>query len=140
MNIEMIKNMYETKAKYHEILVLEVMLCQAGIPHDFETHMCGWHICYPNSENVVCSAVEHNFSYGRDEDKIEIMGLLTEAEEQYDSVCGHLSAKDVFERIQNHYNQNRESIDFHQQTQEIVDISGKCVDALDRLNSALDET
>lgn len=50
-----------------------------------------------------CSAIEHNGSYGRKSDKIEIIGLLTDEESEYDSVVGGLSAQEVFERIKNHY-------------------------------------
>lgn len=107
MDLNFVKEMYETKAKYHEILVLEVMLYQAKIPHTFEPHMGGWHIQYPDAEKCVCSAIEHNGSYGRYEDLIEIMGLLTEEEKMYDNVCGHLTAENVFERIKTHYENNK---------------------------------
>lgn len=56
---------------------------------------------------MVCSAIEHNYSYGGDQDLIEIMGLLTKEEEQYDSVKGHLSADDVFTRIKKHWEDNK---------------------------------
>lgn len=100
---EMFRNMFETKAEYHEILVLEARLYDAGIPHTFNPHGGGWRIAYPNDEKVVCSAIEHNGSYGREADKIEIMGLLTEEEEKRDGVVGWLTAQEVFDRIKNHY-------------------------------------
>lgn len=49
-------------------------------------------------------AIEHYGSYGKDEDKLEIMGLLTPDEEEHDSVLGYLTAEDVFERIRKHHN------------------------------------
>jgi hypothetical protein len=48
-------------------------------------------------------AIEHYASYGRSEDLLEIMGLLTSEEEGYDSVKGYLTAEDVFQRIKKHY-------------------------------------
>ena len=54
-------------------------------------------------KKTVCSAIEHNGSYGREADKIKIMGLLTDEESKYDSVVGGLSAQEVFERIKKHY-------------------------------------
>lgn len=101
----MFRNMFETKAEYHEILVLEVKLYEAKIPHTFQPHMVGWRISYPNDEKTICSAIEHNGSYGREDDKIEIMGLLTDEESQYDSVIGHLTAEEVFNRIKKHYDE-----------------------------------
>lgn len=106
MNEQILRDLFETKAKYHEILVLEVRLCDAGIPHTFNPYMGGWRIAYPDNEKVVCSAIEHNGSYGREVDKIEIMGLLTEEESKYDSVVGYLTAQEVFNRIKNHYDKH----------------------------------
>lgn len=93
----------ETNEKYKEILVLEKMLTDSGIPYTKQPMFGGWHICYPNEENTVCSVIEHNGSHGREVDKIEIMGLLTDEESKYDSVLGGLSAQEVFERIKKHY-------------------------------------
>lgn len=53
---------------------------------------------------AICSAIETPFSYGHENDRIEIMGLLTEEEEaNFDSVTGNLTAEDVFERIKAHW-------------------------------------
>lgn len=106
MTEEIFRNMFETKAKYHEILLLEADLYRANIPHTFQPYMGGWRIAYPNDEKTVCSAIEHNGSYGREDDKIAIMGLLTEEESQYGSATGHLTAEDVFNRIKKHYEEN----------------------------------
>lgn len=109
MTEDILKDMYQTKSKYHEILVLEVELYKAGIPHTFEPYMCGWRIGYPNDEKTVCSAIEHNGSYGREDDKIEIMGLLTDEESKYDGVVGWLTAEEVFNRIKKHYEKNTDN-------------------------------
>lgn len=89
---------------YKEIFKLRDMLDNAGIPYMFENgFMNGGALAYPNRESMVCSVIEHDGSYGRHEDKIEIMGLLTDEESEYDSVIGHLSADEVFRRIKNHW-------------------------------------
>lgn len=89
---------------YKEIFKLRDMLDKAGIPYLCENgFMNGVAIAYPNRDNRVCSAIEHDGSYGREADKIEIMGLLTDEEGEYDSVVGWLTAEDVFNRIKTHY-------------------------------------
>lgn len=91
--------------KYNEILRLKEMLTQHGIPFDFSEFQGGYHICYPSKYNVICSVIEHDGSYGREEDKLEIQGLLTEqeSEETDDTVLGYLTAEDVFARINKHF-------------------------------------
>ena len=39
---------------------------------------------------------EHDGSYGRTDDKLELMGLLTKEESECDEVEGWLTAEDVF--------------------------------------------
>ena len=86
---------------YNEILRLEEMLKREGIPYEKEEFLGGYHIMYiPTEEGHVCSVIEHNGSYGREEDKLEIMGLLTPEEAMFDDVVGWLTAEEVFERIQ----------------------------------------
>lgn len=91
--------------KYNEILRLKEMLTQHQIPFDFSEFHGGYHICYPSEDNVICSVIEHDGSYGREEDKLEIQGLLTEQEleETDDTVLGYLTAEDVFARISKHW-------------------------------------
>lgn len=89
---------------YKEIFKLRDMLDEAGIPYLCENgFMNGVALVYPNRENMVCSVIEHDGSYGRQVDKIEIMGLLTDEEGKYDNVVGYLTAEDVFGRIKTHY-------------------------------------
>jgi len=57
----------------------------------------------------ICSVICGYGTYGGDEGLLEIMGLLTPSEEEQDSVVGYLSAEDVFNRIKNHYDSNKDS-------------------------------
>ena len=92
---------------YQEILKLDRMLTDANIPHTLSRSFDGWTVCYPTerrSDDCIMDAIEHSGSYGKEIDKLEIMGLLTPEEEERDSVLGYLTAEDVFERIRKHYN------------------------------------
>lgn len=92
--------------KYNEILRLKDILEKAKIPFEFSELYGGYHIVYSaNSDNRICSVIEHDFSYGREKDLLEIKGLLTELEEETleDTVLGYLTAEDVFQRIKNHW-------------------------------------
>ena len=93
------------KERYNEILRLKGMLEKAKIPFVFSKVFGGYHIEYPNSAYKVCSVIEHDGSYGRRQDLLEIMGLLTKKEykETQDTVIGYLTAEDVFQRIKNHW-------------------------------------
>lgn len=94
---------YITDENYTEILELDKMLNDAEIPHTLERFVDGWQVCYPNQEKIVADAIEHYGSYGSSENLLEIMGLLTPEEAKHDSVLGHLTAENVFERMRAHY-------------------------------------
>lgn len=91
--------------KYKEILKLDKMLNEAGIPHTLDRMMDGWQIVYfkKGTNIIVMYAIEFFGSYGNREDLLEIMGLLTPEEEEHDSVLGHLTAEEVFGRIKKHW-------------------------------------
>lgn len=100
----------ETSKKYKEIFRLKKMLEDAKIPFDFfelypdakETmpEFEHWHINYPNRGDFIVSVVEGVGTYGEQDDKLEIMGGLTEEEKEEDcNVIGWLTAEEVFERI-----------------------------------------
>ena len=93
----------ERAEKFKEIIRLRDMLIEAKIPHEFREWQDGYQIRYPNPEKRVCSVIEFTGSYGGVCDLLEIMGLLTEEEKQCDTVCGGLTAVDVFCRILAHY-------------------------------------
>lgn len=90
---------------YQEILKLDRMLNEAGIPHTLDRIFDGWQICYPTryEPGLVMDAVEHDWSYGNACDEIEIMGLLTPDEEKRDTVLGYLTAEEVFKRVKKHH-------------------------------------
>jgi len=64
---------------------------------------------YSFEGNVVCSVIEHEFSYGREKDLLEIQGLMTKQEmrEEQDTVLGYLTADNVFGRIKNHWTSSK---------------------------------
>ena len=91
---------------YKEILKLREMLVTTKITHAVARRADGWQIGYPELPphgNCICSVIQHFGSYGKDNDLLEIMGLLTPEEEENDSVLGWLTAEDVFGRIKAHW-------------------------------------
>lgn len=101
-----------------EIERLHKMLTDAGIEHEWNDRSLwygrskiksdinwGWQVVVyrPDGERLV-SAIEgfgsHGFGLdGEQGDLIEILGLLTPEEEEWDSVKGWLTAEEVFRRI-----------------------------------------
>lgn len=102
------RNDLGTPVNTEEIIRLHDMLLAFNIPHELTPHWTGtgFQILYPNSEERICSAVCFNGSYGGRQGLIEIMGLLTEEESEYDEVVGFLLAIEVFDRIYRHYLSN----------------------------------
>lgn len=94
------------KRKYNEIFKLKDMLERAKIQFKFSELMGGYHIVYlEDGGECVCSVIEHDGSYGREKDLLEIQGLMTkeELEETQDTVLGYLTAENVFQRIKKHW-------------------------------------
>lgn len=103
-------------SKYNEIVKLHEMLLEAEIEHEFvrrNEHLrdsgfdWGYQIIVyrPDDERLI-SVIEGFGTYGEANDLLEIMGLLTPEEEELNSVCGWLTAEDVFERIERAVNEN----------------------------------
>lgn len=88
---------------YNEIFKLKELLEKGNIPFEFKDIYDGYQIIIKNKNNFrIADAVEHNFSYGNEEDLLEIMGGLTEKEEINSSlggVLGWLSSEEVFKRF-----------------------------------------
>lgn len=85
---------------------LSEMLTAANIPYELTTDAesnPNNQLWYPNYNYAVMDAICHKYSYGGKEGLIEIMGLLTEEEAEYDDVIGYLTPENVFERIARHY-------------------------------------
>ena len=97
--------------KYKEILRFKGMLEKAKIPFEFSELFGGYHITYPSNKFRICSVIEHDYSYGNEQDLLEIKGLLTKNEKKYDDVIGGLSAEEVFKRIQKNWKKLRRCID-----------------------------
>lgn len=87
--------------KYKEIFVLKKKLERARIPFKMAPLLGGYQIGYPSlSDKVVCSVIEHNSSYGHEDDRLEIIGLTEKREGR---IVGNLTADDVFSRIHAHW-------------------------------------
>lgn len=96
---------YFIESKYKEIFKLKQMLEKEKIPFDFtctsypESNFIHYHLEYPNKFDMdgsrIVSVVEGIGSYGREADKLEIMGLLTPEEAERDSVAGWLTADEL---------------------------------------------
>lgn len=105
------------RKKYKEIFKLKRMLEKESIPFEFvEGFGYGpemkkiypdllehYQICYPafDLEKRIISVIEGFGTHGSEQDKLEIMGLLTpwERYNHGDSVIGWLTAENVFKRI-----------------------------------------
>ena len=97
---------------FTEIYKLDKALTYAHIPHRFGRLYDGYQIVYPDCEPYdkkrICDAVIHFGTYGCEQGLLEIMGLVDE-EEIGDEVEGFLTAQEVFQRIFNHFiNQKRD--------------------------------
>ena len=93
-----------------EMELLKRMLKEANIPYTIEKDFFGNdQIWYPSRENVICDVICNMASYGYSEGLLEMMGLLTPEEEEYDSVIGWMTSIDVFTRISDHYIQNQKN-------------------------------
>ena len=99
----------ENKEKYKEIVRLKDMLEKAKIPFEFSKFWGGYHIVYPNNQFTECSVIEHDCSYGREKDLLEIRGLMTNKEmnREQDNVLGYLTAENVLHRIEKHWKKIR---------------------------------
>lgn len=55
------------------------------------------------TKGTACSVIQGPYSYGGDEVRLEIMGLLTTHEQELDGVSGYLTLDDVYGRILEHW-------------------------------------
>lgn len=102
--------------KYTETLKLKEMLEEANIPFTFTDDSFSvkeklgknlaeealYQRLYPAYQirlGDLADVIQHNGSYGSEQDLLEIMGGLTEEEMEYDIVLGYLTAEEVFKRF-----------------------------------------
>ena len=109
--------------EYKEIFRLKKMLEEANIPFEFTDDLFNikdiasntiyFRRYYPSyqikiykngaKEERICDVIQHCGSYGNQQDLLEIMGGLTEEEQENDSVLGYLTAEEVFKRFKQCY-------------------------------------
>lgn len=91
----------KNETRFQEIFKLKEMLDKNNVAYDsFHKLSDGFQITIAR---FAFDVIEHSGSYGNREDRLEIMGLLTKAERENDSVLGNLTAKQVFNRIVKEY-------------------------------------
>ena len=88
--------------------VLIQKLDKDNIPYEVTKDWRNLSIKYPKNKDYVCSIIFFDGSYGFDENLLEISGLLTDTEKLMDDVAGYLTAGEVFNRIESHYNNLKE--------------------------------
>ena len=109
--------------KYKEIFKLKRMLEKVGIPFEFvecfgydkkllsvfPDIMDHYQIFYPSKgEDQKISVIEGFSTYGAEQDRLEIMGLLTPWERfEGDTVVGWLTAENVFKRIKKDWEERK---------------------------------
>lgn len=100
--------------KFGEIYKLHQMLLKKNIPHHYAEHKIGgYHLIYhgkkernPSKPGCICGPFMNAVcivTYDADSNKVKIKGLLTEEEYLVNEVKGNLTAQEVFERIQKHW-------------------------------------
>ncbi len=101
--------------KYTEIFKLKKMLEENNISFDYIDNSLSrgsqhHQICVPRFDlkKRVISVIQGAGTYGGQDDLLEIMGLMTEEEEENDRVVGWLSAENVFERIKKYIKENEQ--------------------------------
>lgn len=99
--------------KYTEIFKVKEMLEEANIPFAFTDDLFNvkekidagarnFYPLYPAYRiqlGDIADVIQHCYSYGNQQDLLEIMGGLTEKEMDYDDVLGYLTAEEVFKRF-----------------------------------------
>ena len=117
-------SMYEKPCK--EIFRLKRMLEKAEIPFEFiegfgydkslkeelPDLMEHYQICYPSRRNMKISVIEGFGTFGREQDRLEIMGGLTPYEQFHhnNSPIGFLTAENVFKRIKKDWEEHKERL------------------------------
>ena len=74
---------------------LAKLLDKAGVPYERRPMWGGEQIRIGN----LCDAVCHDFSYGNEDDLLDIMAAGTEEEGEYSGILGYLTAEEVAKRF-----------------------------------------
>lgn len=96
--------------KYTEILKLKKMLEEAKIPFEFTDDFFDLrdknNPAYQIRLSPDVDVVQHKYSYGEEQNLLEIMGGITVEEMKVDDVKGYLTAEEVFKRFKYCYEHN----------------------------------
>lgn len=94
--------------KHSEMIKLMKLLDEHNIPYEetINTIDNSIQLWYPNKNNAVSDAICHKYSYGYEEGLLEIMGLV-DVDKIGDTVEGHLTAEEVFDRWSKHYKESK---------------------------------
>lgn len=84
----------ELNTAYTEILRLDKILTEKGIEHNTERLLDGWRVGVNYAGREIGDAVEHDFSYGNEENLLETMGF------DENDVTGFRTAEEVFEVVE----------------------------------------
>lgn len=89
--------------QFMEMIRLADMLAGAGIPFTMHRYLDGWQLLYSPKGQKPVSVIQHSYSYGGRDDRLELEGLMTKAEKKADAIMGFMTAEEVFKRIQKHW-------------------------------------
>ena len=89
--------------QFREIIRLADMLAGAGVPFTLHRFLDGWQLIYPVKGEKPVSVIQHSYSYGGPQDKLELDGLETPAEKRAHAIMGFMDAEEVFRRISKHW-------------------------------------
>lgn len=78
------------------------LLDKANVPYERRPMWGGEQI----RVGTLCDGVCHSFSYGNEDDLLEIAGALTKEEMEFDSVLGRLTPEEVAKRFEYCYRNN----------------------------------
>lgn len=101
----MIKDFFGNEFSPTEMYKLINLLINAKIPFEVVELYDTPQVCYPSNSSRICDAVCHSGSYGHEQGLLEIMGLSTDPD---DDIEGYLTAEEVYKRISQDYEKNKE--------------------------------
>lgn len=98
--------MQENQTKYNEIKKLAALMTAEGVPFERKRMFNGeMLILWGKDGRCLADAIEHDYSYGSEDDLLEISGAVAEKELGRDPV-GNLTAEEVLRRFKYCYENN----------------------------------